>query len=108
MENISGSTQKKWGTNVNGPTHSTVEAGACWVHGWVRGGSLSVRAAEVAARVRFQKEGIAQGVLLWFQYYVRYQRYKVLMRVSAAFYYQNGKTLVYSISGVHIPTHENV
>ena len=23
--------------NVNGPTHSTVEAGACWVHEWVRG-----------------------------------------------------------------------
>ena len=59
------------------------------------GGSLSVTTAEAAAGGRFQMEGIAQDVLLWFQYYIRCMKYKVLMRVSAAFCYQNGKTIAY-------------
>ena len=86
--------QKK--NNVKGPTHNTVEAGACWSTGGSGGGSLSVIATEtVAGGAIPKKEGIAQGVLLWFQYYIRCVRYKVLMRISASFHTQNGKTIAF-------------
>jgi len=47
------------------------------------------------SRSAIPRGGIAQGVLHWFQYYVRCLKYKVLMKMSAAFYYQNGKTIAY-------------
>jgi len=37
--------------NVKGPTHSTVEAGACWSTGGSGGGSLSVNATVSVAGV---------------------------------------------------------
>ena len=46
---------------MNGPTHSTVEAGACWVHGWVRGRKFVCDATETIAGVRFQREGNHSG-----------------------------------------------
>lgn len=36
---------------LNGPTHSTVEAGTCWSKGGSGGGSLSVNATETVAGV---------------------------------------------------------
>jgi len=44
--------------------------------------------------------GIAQSVLLCFRYYIRYVKYKVLMKISAAFYYQNGKTVAYPVNTI--------
>ena len=53
-------------TDYNWTHPQQVEAGACWVHGWVRGGSLSVNATGSVAGVRLQTGGIAQGVILCF------------------------------------------
>ena len=60
------------------------------------GEGVCLRLLQKLQREHDSKErGIAQGVLLWFQYYVRCLRYKVLMIMSAAFHHKIGKTIAY-------------
>ena len=82
-------------TDYNWTHPQQVEAGACWVHGWVRGREFVCECYRFCSRSATPNRGNRSGGDTLFPYSVGCMKYKVPMEVSAAFQYQNRKTIAY-------------